>query len=101
MHSRTEQSHLFDLLCEEPCFQSIVLHSNARSCLKKRLQRGRKYNHLVKIFGMAVLHAAPVVCVSRLNGVKLEDLREMCTNSMDDVKLKRITMNLVGLGTAE
>jgi hypothetical protein len=101
MHSRTEQSHLFDLLCEEPCFQSIVLHSNARSCLKKCLQRGRKDHHLVKTFGMAVLHAAPVVCVSRMDGVKLEHLRGLPTNSMDDVKVKRITMNLVGLGTGK
>jgi hypothetical protein len=97
MHYRTEQSHFFDLLCQEPCFQSIVLQANARSCLKKRLQRGRKYHYLVKIFGMAVLHAAPVVCVSRMDGVKLEELRDMCTNSMYDVRVKQITMNLVGL----
>jgi hypothetical protein len=99
MHSRTEQSRFFDLLCEEPCFQAIVHQVNARSCLKKRLQRARKYHHLVKIFGMAVLHAAPVVCVSRMDGVKMEDLRDMCTNSMDDVRVKRITINLVGLRT--
>ena len=98
MHSRTEQSHFFERLCEEPCFQSVVLQSNARSSLKKRLQRGRKYHYLVKIFGMAVLHAAPVVCVSRMDGVKLEDLSEMGNVPMDDVRVKRITMNLVGLG---
>jgi hypothetical protein len=55
----------------------------------------------VKTFGMAVLHAAPVVCVSRMDGVKLEHLRGLPTNSMDDVKVKRITMNLVGLGTGK
>jgi hypothetical protein len=51
----------------------------------------------VKIFGITELHAAPVMCVPRMDAVRLEDLREMCTNSMDDVKVKRITMNLVGL----
>ena len=74
MHPRTEQSHYLDLFCEESCFQSIVLDTNAQSRLRKRLQRGRKY-----ILFVTVLHAAPVVCVSRMDGVKLEDLRGMCT----------------------
>jgi hypothetical protein len=36
-----------------------------------------------------------------MDAVRMEDLREMCTNSMDDVRVKRITMNLVGLRAAE
>lgn len=33
-----------------------------------------------------------------MDGVKLEDLSEMGNVSVDDVRVKRITMNLVGLG---
>jgi hypothetical protein len=97
MHPRSEQTFFFDLLCNNPCFQSIGLHEVARSNLKKRLQRGRKYNYLVEIFGMAVLHAAPVVCVTRMDAVKLEDLKAMIIRSLDSVRVKRITMNLIGL----
>jgi hypothetical protein len=97
MHSRSEQTFFFDLLCDDPCFQSIGLHELARSNLKKRLQRGRKYSYLVEIFGMAVLHAAPVVCVTRVDTVKLEDLRAMFSQSLNSVRVKRITVSLIGL----
>jgi hypothetical protein len=97
MHSRSKQTFFFDLLCDDPCFQLIGLHELARSNLKKRLQRGRKYSYLVEIFGMAVLHAAPVVCVTRMVTVKLEDLKTMVSRSLDSVRVKRITKKLIGL----
>jgi len=50
---------------------------------------------------MAVLHAAPVVCVSRMDLVKLEEFRDMGISSTVDFRVNRIMMSLVGLKVAE
>ena len=44
--------------------------------MKKRLQRGRKFELLVRIFGTDILHAVPEVSVSCLDGVRLADERQ-------------------------
>ena len=59
MHPRTAQAILFDLLCEQPGFEVIATDTTARATLKKRLQRGRKFEILVQIFGQNILRAVP------------------------------------------
>ena len=88
---------LFELLCKEPCFQHTASDQSARSSLKKRLQRGRKFDLLVKVFGVNVLYAVPEVSVSRLDAVKLEDLVQLGSGSIEGVKVKRILQKMVTL----
>jgi hypothetical protein len=58
--------------------------------LKKRLQRGRKFVLLVKIFGKDILYVVPEVSVTRLDGVKLEDLVKLETGSVETNRVTRI-----------
>jgi hypothetical protein len=58
--------------------------------LKKRLQRGRKFVLLVKIFGKDILFVVPEVSVTRLDGVKLEDLVKLETGSVETNRVTRI-----------
>jgi hypothetical protein len=58
--------------------------------LKKRLHRGRKFVLLVKIFGKDILFVVPEVSVTRLNGVKLEDLVKLETGSVETNRVTRI-----------
>ena len=51
-----------------------MVSPTSRSTLKKRLQRGRKFELLVRIFGTGILSAVPEVSVSRVDQVRLEDL---------------------------
>lgn len=95
MHPRTVQAVLFERLCQRPGFESIAKDAAARANLNKRLQRGRKFELLVRIFGQKILSAVPEVSVSRLDGVKLEDLGALLTGSMEGMRVKRILQNLV------
>ena len=78
------------MLCNEPDFQVASKDLTTLWNLKKRLQRSRKFLLLVKAFGENVLHAVPEVSVTRLESVKLEDLRKLVTGSVEANKVKRI-----------
>jgi hypothetical protein len=51
IHPRTSQKLIFEQLCNEPCFVAARMDIKAKSSLKKRLQRGRKFVLLVKALG--------------------------------------------------
>jgi hypothetical protein len=51
---------------------------------------GRKFVLLVKIFGKDILYVVPEVSVTRLNGVKLEDLVKLETGSVETNRVTRI-----------
>jgi hypothetical protein len=68
----------------------------AKSTLKKRLQRGRKFVLLVKALGNDILYAVPEVSVTRLDAIRLEELALLCTGSIEEVKVKRILSKMTG-----
>ena len=74
-HDRTEQTRLFTKLCDTEGVRPKVENKRARAALQKRLLRARKYVHLVDILGQAVLDAAPVISISNLDQVSLEQIR--------------------------
>jgi hypothetical protein len=74
-HDRTEQSRLFTKLCENEGVRDKVESKRGRSALQKRLLRARKYVHLVDVLGQAALDAAPVISISNLDQVSLEQIR--------------------------
>ena len=74
-HDRTEQSRLFTKLCESDGVRDKTESKRGRNALQKRLLRARKYVHLVDILGQAVLDAAPVISISNLDQVSLEQIR--------------------------
>jgi hypothetical protein len=90
LHPRTEQKVIFDMLCNEPDFQVASKDLTTQWSVKKRLQRGRKFLLLVKLFGKKILHAVPEVSVTRLEPVKLEDLTKPATGSVETSRVKRI-----------
>jgi SNF2 family DNA or RNA helicase len=90
LHPRTEQKVIFDMLCNEPDFQVASKDLTTQWSVKKRLQRGRKFLLLVKLFGEKILHAGPEVSVTRLELVKLEDLTKLATGSAETSRVKRI-----------
>lgn len=78
------------MLCNEAEFQVAPKDLATVWSLKKRLQRGRKFALLVKIFGKDILYAIPDVSVTRLDGVKLEDLVKLETGSVETNRVTRI-----------
>jgi hypothetical protein len=52
-----------------------------RSALQKRLQRARKFLLLVDAFGMSVLDSVPEVSVSRVDVLRMEELRSLADGS--------------------
>jgi hypothetical protein len=72
-----------DMLCNEAEFQVASKDLATLWSLKKRLQRGRKFVLLVKILGKDILYAVPEVSVTRLDGVKLEDLVKLETSAVE------------------
>jgi hypothetical protein len=62
----------------------------AKSSLKKRLQRGRKFVLLVKALGNDILYAVPEVSVTRLDAIRLEELALLCAGSIEEAKVKMI-----------
>jgi hypothetical protein len=58
--------------------------------VKKRLQRGRKFLLLVKIFCEDILYAVPEVSVTRLDGVEIADLLKLETGSVETNRVTRI-----------
>jgi hypothetical protein len=65
-----------------------------RSKLQKRLLRGRKFDVLVGLFGRQVLFLAPEVSVSRLAVLKLSDLENFATGSLERIKVQEIKEQL-------
>jgi len=74
-HDRTEQNRLFTKLCDTEGVRPKVENERGRTALQKRLLRARKYVYLVDILGQAVLDAAPVISISNLDRVSLEQIR--------------------------
>ncbi|KAJ9091664.1 hypothetical protein QFC21_007139 [Naganishia friedmannii] len=77
---RSEQQRLFALLCKQ--IESVLDHGSGssdtrRSALQKRLQRARKFLLLVDTFGMSVLNSVPEVSVSRVDVLRMEELRSL------------------------
>jgi hypothetical protein len=65
-----------------------------RSKLQKRLQRARKFDALVGLFGKQVLLMAPEISVSRLDVLKLSDLEKFATGSLERIKVQEIKEQL-------
>jgi hypothetical protein len=81
---RSKQQRLFALLCKQ--IDSVVNYGSGssntrRSALQKRLQRARKFLLLVDIFGMAVLNSVPEVSLSRVDVLRMEELRSLADGS--------------------
>jgi hypothetical protein len=89
-HPRAKQQAVFELLWADPCFEKVAENATARSAVKKRLQRARKFAIMVDIFGVTVLNAVPEVCVTQLDRVRLEELSLWSTGSMELSKIKMI-----------
>lgn len=78
------------MLCNEPQFRVASKDLATLWGLKKRLQRGGKFVHLVKMFGQDIPYAVPKVSVTHLDGVKLEDLVKLETGSVETNRVTRI-----------
>ena len=63
-----------------------------KSTLKKRLQRARKFVCLVDLLGVGILHAAPMVSVSRLDSIGLKELKRLECNPEDGPNIKAIAV---------
>ncbi|GHJ89531.1 hypothetical protein NliqN6_5933 [Naganishia liquefaciens] len=84
--NRPEQQRLFALLCNQIDSDSVRSQSSGplttrRSALQKRLQRARKFLLLVDAFGMSVLDSVPEVSVSRVDVLRMEELRSLADGS--------------------
>ncbi len=55
---------------------------------------GRKFELLVRIFGLDILRAMPEVSVSRVVQVKLEDLTALLTGSMGSARINKILQKI-------
>jgi hypothetical protein len=61
-----------------------------RSALQKRLQRARKFLLLVDAFGMSVLDSVPEVSVSRVDVLRMEELRSLADGSCMQAEVNSI-----------
>jgi hypothetical protein len=96
-HPRAKQQAVFELLCADPCFERVSENVAARSSVKKRLQRARKFAMMVDIFGATILSAVPEVSVTQLDGVRLEELSLWSTGSVEMSKIKMIIGHMAGV----
>jgi hypothetical protein len=92
-NGRSQQQRLFALLCKQ--IDSVVNYGSGssntrRSALQKRLQRARKFLLLVDIFGMAVLNSVPEVSVSRVDVLRMEELRSLADGSCMKMEVESI-----------
>jgi hypothetical protein len=78
------------MLCNEAEFQVASKDLATLWGVKKRLQRGRKFLLLVKIFCEDILYAVPEVSVTRLDGVEIADLLKLETGSVETNRVTRI-----------
>lgn len=100
---RSEQQRLFALLCNQinsdsVCSQSSGSSTTRRPALQKRLQRARKFLLLVDAFGMSVLDSVPEVSVSRVDLLRMEELRSLADGScmkteVESIRQKQDSLN--------
>jgi hypothetical protein len=76
---------------------AAALDAKAKSTLKKRLQRGRKFLLLTKALGTGILCAVPEVSVTRLDAIRLEELALLCLGSIEEAKIKVILGKMTGV----
>ncbi len=98
-HPRTSQKLVFERLCNEQCFLSAAWDTKAKSTLKKRLQRGRKFLLLTDALGTDILSAVPEVSVTRLDPIRLEELALLCLGSIEEAKIKVILAKMSAMGS--
>ena len=96
IHPRTSQKLIFEQLCNEQCFVAAALDAKAKTTLKKRLQRGRKFLLLTRALGTGILRAVPEVSVTRLDAIRLEELSLLCLGSIEEAKIKVILGKMIG-----
>ena len=89
-----EQAASLEHLNAEPAFRIEMASPTAGSTLKKRLQRGRKFALLVRIFGSGILSAVPEVSVFRVDQVRVEDLLAFSKGTTGAAKIKRILQKM-------
>ena len=87
---------MFELLCEEACFVDACSSETERMRLKKRLSRGRKFELLVQVFGQSILDFVPEISVSRMDGIRLEDLAKLQAGSIEAKRVQRIMAKIRG-----
>jgi hypothetical protein len=92
---RSEQQRLFAMLCKQ--IDSVSDHDQSsgslntgRSALQKRLQRARKFLLLVDTFSVSVLNSVPEVSVSRLDVLRMEELRSLADGSCMKTEVESI-----------
>jgi hypothetical protein len=93
-HPRTLEKEAFAKLCATPSISDVLSSAAARTRLRKRLQRARKFVTLVDIFGEQVLQWVPEVSVSRLDVVRHEDLQMIATGSIEQKRVLAIKAGL-------
>ena len=86
---------LFDLLCGAECFQASPLSIRDRRTLQKKLQRARKFSLLVTALGHDVLGFEPEVSVTRIDRLKLEELENLGSDSIEGKKFKELLLLMV------
>jgi hypothetical protein len=72
----------------------VLNSATARSRLRKRLHRARKFVTLVDIFGEQVLQWVPEISVSRLDVVRQEDLQMIAAGSVEQKRVLAIKARL-------
>ena len=93
-HSRTITAKALQLLYREAPID--VEKQNRRTILnlKKRLQRGKKFFTLCKVLGSQVLGFVPEICVSRIDLIKLSELRELREQGEEKAKVNEILKSM-------
>jgi hypothetical protein len=92
---RSEQQRLFALLCNQidsdsECSQFSGSSNTRRSALQKRLQRARKFLLVVDAFGLSILDSVPEVSVSRVDVLRMEELRSLVDGSCMKTEVESI-----------
>jgi hypothetical protein len=90
----TLEKEAFARLCATPSISNVLSSAAARSRLRKRLQRARKFVILVDIFGEQVLQWVPEISVSRLDVVRQEDLQKIAAGSIEQKRVLAIKAGL-------
>jgi hypothetical protein len=93
-HPRTLEKEAFARLCAIPSISDVLNSATARSRLRKRLHRARKFVTLVDIFGEQVLQWVPEISVSRLDVVRQEDLQMIAAGSVEQKRVLAIKARL-------
>ncbi|KAJ9126261.1 hypothetical protein QFC24_001989 [Naganishia onofrii] len=91
----SEQQHRFASLCEEVIIkcdrrECKELSNREQSALQKRLQRARKFLLLVDVFGMPVLDSVPEVSVTRVDALRVSDLRALSDGTFFKAEVESI-----------